>query len=142
MLTHISKAELAEMAKKIRTVANMPTDSLTQKKKASVTITQALTEQEEDTTSGLDFKRKRKATAPPTEHSHLDGRGPHQDVVSSEGQAPHRDVIVIQEGEAESYKRKSLWDSSFDAMVNMFSCPAMTRTGSLPSTKTTCFATP
>jgi len=46
----------------------MSKDSLTQKKKASVTITQAPTEREEETTSGLVFKRKRKATAPPTEH--------------------------------------------------------------------------
>ncbi|ESW04857.1 hypothetical protein PHAVU_011G131100 [Phaseolus vulgaris] len=92
----------------------MSKDSLTQKKKASVTITQAPTEREEETTSGLVFKRKRKATAPPTEHSHLDGRAPHQDIVLSEGHAPHRDVIVIQEGEAKSSKRKSLWDSNFD----------------------------
>jgi len=89
MLTHISKAELAEMAKRIRAIANMPKDSLTQKKKASVTITQAPTEQEEDTTLGLAFKRNRKATTPPTEHSHLDGQAPHQDVVLSEGHASH-----------------------------------------------------
>ena len=86
MLTHISKMELAKMAKKMRAVANMPKDSWTQKTKVSVTITQASTEQEKDTTSGLAFKKKRKATAPPTEHSHLDGRALHQDVVPPEGQ--------------------------------------------------------
>jgi len=35
MLTNISKAELAEMAKKMRAVANMPKDSLTQKEISS-----------------------------------------------------------------------------------------------------------
>jgi len=73
-----------------------------------------LIEQEEDTTSGLAFKRKRKATAPPTEHSHLDGQTLDQDIVPLEGQASHRDVIVIQEGEAESSKSKSLWEPSSD----------------------------
>jgi len=64
MLTHISKVELAEMAKKMRATANMPKDSLTQKKKAQITITQALAKQDEETTSGLVFKIKRKETAP------------------------------------------------------------------------------
>jgi len=40
MLFNISKAELVEMAKKMRAVANMPKDSLTQKKKAPTIITQ------------------------------------------------------------------------------------------------------
>jgi len=44
---------------------NMPKDSLTHKKKAPVTITQAPTEQDEETSSGLVLKRKWKATAPP-----------------------------------------------------------------------------
>jgi len=61
----------------------------------------------------LFLKEKRKATAPPSEHSHSDSQAPHQDVVPSEGQTPHRDVIVMQEGEAESSKKKSLWDPSF-----------------------------
>jgi len=88
MLTHISKVELVEMAKKTRAAAKMPKDSLTRKKKAPVTITQAPTEQDEETTWELVFKRKRKAIAPPTEHS-------------------------IQECEAESSKRKIVWDLSF-----------------------------
>jgi len=48
ILTHISKAELAEMAKKMRAAAIMLKDSLTQKQKAPATTTQALTEQDED----------------------------------------------------------------------------------------------
>jgi len=44
----------------------------------------------------------------------LDGRAPNQDFAPSERQAMHWDVIVIQEGEAESFKRKGLWDMSFD----------------------------
>jgi len=126
MLSNISKAELVEMAKKMRVVANMPNDSLTQKKKAPVTITQASTEQDEKTTSGLAFKRKRKATAPSTEHSHSDNRAPHQDVAHSVGHALHQDVIVIQECEAESSKRKSLWDLEFDI-------PSYAETTFLPS---------
>ena len=39
MLNHFSKAELAEMAKDMRVAANMSKDSLTQKKKAPITIT-------------------------------------------------------------------------------------------------------
>jgi len=50
----------------------------------------------------------------PTEHSHLDGRAPHQDVVHSDGHAPHQDVIVIQECKDESFKGKSLWDPNFN----------------------------
>ena len=73
MLIHISKKELGQMAKRIRATANMPKDSLTQKQKASATTTQAPIEQDEETTSGLVFKRKRKATTAPTEYSHSDG---------------------------------------------------------------------
>jgi len=47
MLSNISKAKLAEMAKKMKAAANMPKDYLTQKKKAPVTITQAPTELDE-----------------------------------------------------------------------------------------------
>jgi len=41
------------MAKKMRTAANMPKDSLTHKKKTPITITQAPTEQDEETTWGF-----------------------------------------------------------------------------------------
>ena len=97
MLSHISKAELADMAKKMWAAATVPKDSLTQKKEASVTITQAPTEQDKETTSTLIFKRKRKASTPSTEHSHSDGRALHPNVVPSDGQAPPKDIIVIQE---------------------------------------------
>jgi len=102
------------MAKKIRATTNMPKDSLTQKMKDLITITQAPTEQDEETTSGLVFKRKRKATTPPTKHSPSDGRAPNQDVAHLVDHAPPQDVIVIQEREAESSKRNSSWDPDFD----------------------------
>jgi len=114
MLTHISKKELVEMAKRMRVDVIMPKDSLAQKQKAPTTTTQAPTEQDEETTSGLVFKRKSKATVAPTEHSHSNGQAPSHHVAPSEGQAPPLDVIVIQEGEAESSRGKNLWDSSFD----------------------------
>ena len=98
------------MAKRMRATAIMPKDSLAQKQKAPVTTIQALTEQDQETTSRLVFKIKRKATATLTEHSHLDGRAPSQHAALSEGRAPTLDVVVIQEGEAESYRGKSLWD--------------------------------
>jgi len=77
-------------------------------------ITQTPTKQDEETTFRLVFKRKRKTTIPPTEHSHSDGRASHQDIAHSHGHAPPQDVIVIQECEAESSKEKSLWDPDFD----------------------------
>jgi len=53
MLFNINKAELVELAKKMRAAASMPKKSLKQKRKAPVIITQAPTEQDEDTTFGL-----------------------------------------------------------------------------------------
>jgi len=84
MLSNISKAEEAELAKKTRTVASMPKESLKKKRKALVTITQAPTEQDEETTSGLVFKRKRK-----TAFSLLS-------TLTQMGHAPPQDVIFIQ----------------------------------------------
>jgi len=114
MLSNISKSELVELAKKMRVVANMLKKSLKQKRKSPVTITQAPTEQDEKTTFGFVFQRKRKTASPPTKHSHSDGRAPQQDVAHSDGHAPPQDVIVIQECGAESSKGKSLWDPDFD----------------------------
>jgi len=85
MLSHISKKELGEIAKRMRAAANMPKDSLAQKQKAPATTTQASTKQDEDTTSGLVFQKKRKAIVAPIEHSHSDGRAPPQHVAHSEG---------------------------------------------------------
>jgi len=73
MLSNISKAELPELAKKMRAVASLPKESLKQKRKAPTLTTQTPTEQDEETTSGLVFKRKRKTATPPTKHSHSDG---------------------------------------------------------------------
>ena len=114
MLTHVIKKEIGEIAKRMRASAIMPKDFLAQKQKVPATTTQAPTEQDKETTSGLLFKRKKKAIVAPTEHSHSDGRAPYQHVAPSEGQASPLYVIVIQEGEAKSSRGKSLWDPSFD----------------------------
>ncbi|KAK7364686.1 hypothetical protein VNO80_13427 [Phaseolus coccineus] len=113
MLTQISKVELTEMAKQMR-AATMPKDSLTKKRKAPVTITQTPTEQDKEATSGLVFKRRRRAATPPVEHSYSDGRFLGQVVVHSEGHALNHDVIIFQECEVGSSKGKSLWDLNFD----------------------------
>jgi len=65
MLSNISNVELAELTRKMRVVASLPKESLTQKKKTLILITQTLTDQDEQTTSELVFKRKRKTTTPP-----------------------------------------------------------------------------
>ena len=71
------------MAKRVRATAIMPKDSLAQKQKASATTTQAPIEQDKETTMGLVFKRKRKETTAPTEHSHSDERALSQHVAPS-----------------------------------------------------------
>jgi len=81
MLSNISKEELAELVKKMKAAASLSKESLTQKRKAPAMITHTLTDQNEETTFGLFFKRKRTTTTPPIEHTHTDGRAPHQEVV-------------------------------------------------------------
>jgi len=110
MLSKINKKELKEMAKRMRAIAKMPDESL-KPKKAPKIVAQTSTEHDEETTFGLVFKRKRKATTPPVEHSHSDGQTPHPGIVHSEG---HQDVIVVQKCEAGSSKGKSLWDPSLN----------------------------
>ncbi|KAK7342268.1 hypothetical protein VNO80_25214 [Phaseolus coccineus] len=102
------------MAKKKRAAASLPKDSLKQKWKALVTITQTPVEQEEETNFGSIFKRTRRATTPLAEHSQFDGRTPHPNAVHSEGNALPHDLIVIPECEVGSSKGKSLWDANFD----------------------------
>jgi len=116
MLSNINKAELAELTRKMRAVASLPKESLAQKRKPPAVVTQSLNDPDEQNTSGLVFKRK---TAPPTEHSHSDGR------------APHQEVIIIQECEAESSWGKSLWDLILMSQlkVNPSSCPARIELG-------------
>jgi len=77
-------------------------DSFPQKRKASTSVAQIQSDQDEHTTSDLVFKRKIPKKAFLTEHSHSNGR------------APHQKVITIQKGEAESLRGKSLWDPDFD----------------------------
>ena len=98
----LAKEVLAELAKKMRAAASLPEESLTQKRKSPAMIIYTPTDQDEETTSEIVFKRKRATTTPHTEHSH------------SDGQAPHQEVIIIQECETESLRRKSLWDPDFD----------------------------
>ncbi|KAK7342260.1 hypothetical protein VNO80_25205 [Phaseolus coccineus] len=78
MLSNISKAELAELTRKMRAAASLPKESLAQKRKALIVITQIPTDPDEQTTFGLVFKRRRPTPIPPTEHSHSDNRAPYQ----------------------------------------------------------------
>jgi len=94
------------MAKRMRAAAKMPEESL-KSMKAPEIVVQTSIEQDEETTFRLVFKRKRKATTLPAEHSHSDGRTPHRSTVHSKG---HQDVIVVQECEVGSSKGNSLWD--------------------------------
>jgi len=97
MLSNISKAELAELTRKMRVAARLHKDSLSQKRKASFGVAQIQSDQDGHTTLGLVFKWKRVGTTPPTEHSHSNGR------------APNQKVITTQECEAENSRGKSLW---------------------------------
>ena len=114
MLSNISKAELAELAKKTRATASLPKESLKQKSITPAMITQPPTDQDEETTFRLVFKRKRKATTHSTKHSH------------SDGQTPHQEVIIIQKCEAERSRGKSPWDPNFHV-------PTHGKTSFLPS---------
>jgi len=90
----------------MRAAASMNKDFLFQKRKASTGVAHVQSNQDEQTTSSLVFKRKRLETAPPTEHSHSDGR------------APNQEIITIQECEAKSSQRKSLLDPNFDILAH------------------------
>jgi len=83
----------------------MNKDSLLQKRKASVGAARVQSDQDKQTTSGLVFKRKRLEVASRTDHLHSDGR------------APNHEVITIQECEAESSQKKSLWDPDFNILA-------------------------
>jgi len=132
MLSNISKAELAELAKKMRVATSLPNEPLTRKRKAPTLITQTPTDQDEETTSGLVFKRKRKRPTPHTEHYHSDGR------------APHQDIIVIQESEAEISRGKAcgIQILTSQLMMKLPSCPTRTKIGSWSMKKIIYFVTP
>jgi len=95
MISNISKVELAELTRKMREAASLHKDSLLQKRKTSAGVAQIQSDQDEHTTSGLVFERKRPETTSPIEHSHSDGR------------APHQEVITIQECEAKAREEKA-----------------------------------
>jgi len=63
MLSNISKIKLVERAKNTRVVVKK--ESLSSKKKAPANAIRVQSEQDEHTTSGLFFKRKRLQTVPP-----------------------------------------------------------------------------
>ena len=99
------------MRKGLRAVAQAPQDL---KLKAPTTFVQASIEDEEETNSGMVFKRKRKAITAPTEHSHLDGHAPSCRTPSTSPTLP-RDMMVVQEDEGMSSRGKGLWDLNLDA---------------------------
>jgi len=58
MLSNISKVELAELTRKMRAAASLPKESLVQKRKAHIVVTQTPTDPDEQTTSGSSLKGK------------------------------------------------------------------------------------
>jgi len=111
MLAKIDKKELAKRAKRMRAAAQAPQDL---KLKAPTTVVPASTKDDEETNSGLVFKRKRKAIVAHLEHSHSNGRAPsHRTTLASPTQT--RDMMVVQEDEGTSSKEKGLWDLDLDA---------------------------
>jgi len=82
MLSQFNKKELEEMAKRMRATTNSPKES--SKMKALLIAPDPI--DEEEITSGLVFKRKRKILTAPTEHSYSVGRVPSYHVASSGGQ--------------------------------------------------------
>jgi len=96
---------MVERIRKMRVAASVSKDSMAPKRKAPVEVAPVQYDQDEQTNSGLVFKRKRREAASP-EHSNLDGR------------APHQEVVTIQECEAESPRRKRLWDVDFDVLTH------------------------
>jgi len=110
MLARIDKKVLAERAKKMRAATQAPQDL---KLKAPVTVIRAPSKDDEETTSGLVFKRKRKTIVAPTEHSHSDGRAPSNCASSASPTSP-LDMIVVQEDEGTSLKKEGLWDQDPD----------------------------
>ena len=95
MLSKFNKKELEEMAKRMRTTAIVPKDSINQKLNAPATTTSTPTGDEE-TLSGSIFTRKRKVLVSPTENSHSDGRVPSHHAASFEDQSLSQEMVVIQ----------------------------------------------
>ena len=77
------------------------------KLKAPTTFVQTPTEDDEETNFETIFKRKRKTTTAPTEHSHLDGRSPSYHAPSTSQTLP-RDMMVVQEDKGTSLRGNGL----------------------------------
>jgi len=73
MFSKISKVELVERTRKMRAAASMNKESLLHKWKASTGVAQVQSDQHEQTTSSLVFKRKRLEVAPLIKHSQTNG---------------------------------------------------------------------
>jgi len=86
MLSKFSKKEIEEMAKRMRTTAKVPKDSLNQKLKTPTTTTSNPNDIEK-TFSGPIFIGKRKALSASTENSHSDGRALSHHEAPSEDQS-------------------------------------------------------
>jgi len=64
--------------------------------------------------SGPVFKRRRKASNEPSEHSVSDGRAPSPQAPPP-SLPPSRDMVVVQEDEDTSAPEEGLWDPNLDA---------------------------
>jgi len=73
MLSNIDKAEMAERVRKMKEAASMSNDSFAPKRKAPAEVAPVQSDQDEQTNSGLVFKRKRREATPLPEHSNSDG---------------------------------------------------------------------
>jgi len=112
MLGKLNKKDLAATTKKMKEVAQaLPTKDL--KLKVVVEAALASTDNEE-TYSGLVFKRRRKAATEPSKHSVSDGRAP-SPLAPPPSPPPSHDMVVVQEDEGTSATEGGLWDSNLDA---------------------------
>jgi len=113
MLAQINKKDMAEMAKKMRAVAQAP-QAQDLKLKALAIAAPTPMEDEEETYFELVFKRRRNTTVAPSEHSTLDGHvsSLHAPPLSP---SPSRDMVVVREDEGTSFQEEGLWDQSLDA---------------------------
>ena len=110
MLARIDKKDLAERAKSMRAVAQAPQNLLL---KAPAIIVPTFTEDNEETFSRPIFKRRRKTTAAPTEHSESDGCAP-SNHAPPPSPTPPRDMIVVREDKGTSFQEEGIWDQGLD----------------------------
>ena len=111
MLGRLNKKDLASKAKKMKETAQArPAEDL--KLKVVAEVVPAPTDDEE-TYSGLGFKRRRRVATEPSEHSVSDGCAPSPQATLP-SPPPSRDMVVVQEDEATSALEEGMWDPSLD----------------------------